>query len=196
LGAGDPDGFLLSKLLVHPVYLFVLSIATGKMETTSVPADFQRNDGQVMTHTFRLALLCLSLAIGVLVTHWRLKPDQKVQSARYANPPASILICGIKDHPCVSYAISYHEATGKYGDGPSEGFTNYEAKTITIATGKDRVENVQALEHEVYHAALWERGYKDNETWALHDWIYFSEGPFSMVLHDNPALVQYILNGY
>lgn len=149
-----------------------------------------------MTHIFRLALVLLSFGIGVLVTHWKLKPEQVPQASHYAFPPTSILICGIKDHPCVSYSVSSHAATEKYGDGPAEGFTDYEAKTITVATGKDRVANVQALEHEVYHAALWERGYKDNETWALHDWIYFSEGPFSMVLHDNPALVQYILHGY
>lgn len=149
-----------------------------------------------MTHIFRLALVLLSFGIGVLVTHWKLKPEQVPQASPYAFPPTSILICGIKDHPCVSYSVSSHAATEKYGDGPAEGFTDYEAKTITVAAGKDRVANVQALEHEVYHAALWERGYKDNETWALHDWIYFSEGPFSMVLHDNPALVQYILHGY
>lgn len=149
-----------------------------------------------MTYIFRLALVLLSFAIGVLVTHWKLKPDPVPQSSRYASPPTSILICGIKDHPCVSYTVSSHEATGKFGDGPAEGVTDYNAKTITIATGKDRIENVRALEHEVYHAALWERGYKDTETWELHDWIYFSEGPFSMVLHDNPVLVQYIVKGY
>jgi len=110
--------------------------------------------------------------------------------------PRSIVICGIRDHPCVSYTVSYHEPTQMFGDGPGEGFTDYDAKTITIASSNDPVKNVQALAHEVYHAALWERGFRDEDKWALHSWIYLSEGAFSMVLHDNPEFMRYIAHGY
>jgi len=145
-----------------------------------------------MSRYFILALLVLSLASGAVVARRRLKP----KAVPYAQPPKSIVICGIKDHPCVTYTVSFHHPTPKYGDGPGEGFTDYEAKTIAIASSADRFRNVQALEHEVYHAALWERGFKDTETWDLHAWIYFSEGPFSLVLHDNPDFVHYIVAAY
>jgi hypothetical protein len=141
---------------------------------------------------FIFALLVLSLASGALVARRRASP----KPSPYAQPPKSIVICGIKDHPCVTYTVSFHPATSKYGDGPGEGFTDYEAKTISIASSRDAFRNVQALEHEVYHAALWERGFKDTETWDLHAWIYFSEGPFSLLLHDNPDFVRYIVSAY
>jgi hypothetical protein len=144
-----------------------------------------------------LALLAFSFAAGAVVTNWKYRAETvPVPPAPYARPPRSIVICGIKDHPCVSYAVSYHPPSEKYGDGPGEGFTDYQAKTISIASSKDRFKDVQALEHEVYHAALSERGFEDTEQWDLHAWIYFSEGPFSMVLHDNPDFVRYLLNGY
>ena len=108
----------------------------------------------------------------------------------YAPPPKSIMICGIRDYPCVTYAVSLHPPTETYGDGPGEGVTEYAAKTIAIASSSDHFKNVQALEHEVYHAALWERDFKEMETWDLHAWICFSEGPFTMVLHDNPEFLR------
>ena len=145
-----------------------------------------------MVRYFIFALLVLSLASGAVVARRRLRP----KPVPYAQPPKSIVICGIKDHPCVTYTVSFHPPTLNYGDGPGEGFTDYEAKTIAIASSTDRFRNVQALEHEVYHAALWERGFKDTETWDLHAWIYFSEGPFSLVLHDNPDFVHYIVAAY
>jgi len=145
-----------------------------------------------MTKYFIFVLLVLSLASGALVASRRLK----AKPVAYAQPPKSIVICGIKDHPCVTYKVSFHPPTEKFGDGPGEGFTDYEAKTIAIASSNDAFKNVQALEHEVYHAALWERGFKDTETWDLHAWIYFSEGPFSLVLHDNPDFVHYIVAAY
>jgi hypothetical protein len=145
-----------------------------------------------MTKYFIFVLLVLSLASGALVASRRLKP----KPASYAEPPKSIVICGIKDHPCVTYKVSFHPPTGKFGDGPGEGYTDYQAKTIAIASSNDSFKNVQALEHEVYHAALSERGFKDTETWDLHAWIYFSEGPFSLLLHDNPDFVRYIVAAY
>ena len=141
---------------------------------------------------FTFALLVFSLLSGAIVATWKPRPSP----VSYSPPPKSIVICGIKDHPCVTYAVSYHEPIGEYGDGSGEGFTDYEAKTIAIASSKDRFKNVRALEHEVYHAALWERGFKENETWDMHAWIYFSEGSFAMVLHDNPDFVSYIVSGY
>ena len=96
----------------------------------------------------------------------------------------------------MNYAVSYHEPTGKFGDKAGEGSTDYETKTISIASSKDSYENVSTLVHEVYHATLWERGFKDQKRWKLHEWIYISEGPISMVLHDNPELMRYIASGY
>jgi hypothetical protein len=149
-----------------------------------------------MPRYFTFGLLAISFATGVLVATW--KPTQRAAlgAAAYTQPPKSILVCGIRDHPCVTYAVRYHQGTEKYGDRPGEGFTDYQAKTIDIASSKDPVNNVQALQHEVYHAALRERGFQDTEKWDIHAWIYFSEGPFSMVLHDNPDLVRYIVHGY
>jgi hypothetical protein len=112
-------------------------------------------------------------------------------------PPQSILICGLRDHPCVTYTISYHEPTTAYGDSQGEGVTNYEQKTISIARSHDRFTNIQALQYEVSHAALWERGFHDDgDRWDLHAWIYFSEGVFPILFHDNPDLVNYMTDGY
>ena len=69
--------------------------------------------------------------------------------------------------------------------------TDYEQKTISIARSKDRFRNIQALQHEVFHAALWERDFRDDsEQWDLHAWIYFTEGVFPLLLHDNPEFVK------
>jgi len=150
-----------------------------------------------MVRDLTLLVLVFSVISGALFSAWKATPEPVPAPRRpYAEPPSSIVICGIKDRPCVTYAVSYHPPTQKFGDGPGEGLTDFQAKTIAIAFGKDRVENVQALVHEVYHAALWERGFKDTEKWDLHAWIFFSEGAFTMLLHDNPGFVRYILNGY
>lgn len=114
----------------------------------------------------------------------------------YAKPPRSILICGIKDHPCVTYSVAYHEATKSFGDSHGEGVTDYQRKTISLAWSNDRFENVSALEHEVFHAVLWERGFRDTDKWDIHAWIYFSESSFPLLFHDNPEFVNYITAGY
>jgi len=123
--------------------------------------------------------------------------EPEVVPKTFAAPPTSVLVCGLKDHPCVTYTISYHEPTTVYGDSQGEGFTDYERKTISIAWSHDRFKNIQALQHEIFHAVLWERGFQDDsDTWDLHAWIYFSEGAFPILFHDNPALVRYMSVGY
>jgi hypothetical protein len=114
----------------------------------------------------------------------------------YAPPPRSILICGIQDRPCVTYSVLYHEPAKTFGDSHGEGVTDYQGKTISLAWSNDRFENVRALEHEVFHAALWERGFRDTDTWDIHAWIYFSESSFPLLFHDNPEFVNYITAGY
>ncbi len=114
----------------------------------------------------------------------------------YAPPPSSVVICGIQDHPCATYTVSFHEPAIGYGDSQGEGVTDYTAKTISVARSNDRFTNVRALQHEVYHAVLWERGFRDADTWDIHAWIYFSEGAFPILFHDNPELVKYLTAGY
>lgn len=142
----------------------------------------------------RAPLVCMCCAVAFLAAPL-LQTRQSV-SRSYAPPPRSISICGIKDRPCATYVVSYHEATQAYGDSPGEGMTDYERKTISIARSEDRFKNVEALEHEVFHAALWERGFQDTEKWDVHDWIYFSEGAFPLLFHDNPEFVTYLTAGY
>jgi hypothetical protein len=135
----------------------------------------------------------VALLGGVLLGSWR--PESHAKT--YAPPPTHIAICGLKDRPCVTYTISYHEPSKTYGDSQGEGVTDYEQKTISIARSRDRFRNVQALQHEVFHAVLWERGFPDDsEKWDLHAWIYFSEGIFPILLHDNPDLARYIAGGF
>lgn len=142
-------------------------------------------------------LLTFSLTSGVVVSQLqRPEDDPRPKPVSIAQPPKSIVICGIADHPCVHYAVSYHEPTGKSGDAEGDGLTDYKAKTISIASSRDSFVNVSTLVHEVYHAMLWERGFTNKKRLKLHDWIYLSEGPISMVLHDNPELMRYIANGY
>jgi hypothetical protein len=137
--------------------------------------------------------IVVALCGGVLLGPWR----SAVSSKTYAPPPPSIIICGLADRPCVTYLIVFHEPTAAYGDSEGEGVTDYERKTISIALSRNRFRNVQALQHEVLHAALWERGFHDDdEKWDLHAWIYFSEGVFPLLLHDNPNLVKYLTEGY
>lgn len=140
-----------------------------------------------------LTLAVLIVTLGG-VTLWQQK--KAAQSTAYPSPPKSIRICGIVDHPCITYAISYHQPTFSYGDQPGEGVTNYDSKTISIASSRDRFQNVAALEHEVYHAVLWERGFRDSDNWDIHAWIYFSDRAFTIVLHDNPEFVKFITSGY
>jgi hypothetical protein len=47
-----------------------------------------------------------------------------------------------------------------------------------------------------YRAAMWEHGHKDTETWDVHACIYFFDGPFSMVLHDNQNSCAIFVNAY
>lgn len=149
-----------------------------------------------MAKYFPLLLLTLSFASGVIVSKLQRPEDPTPRPVSIAKPPKSIVICGIADHPCVHYVVSYHEPTGNFGDRAGDGVTDYDAKTISITSSRDPFVNVSTLVHEVYHATLWERGFTDKKRLALHDWIYFSEGPISMVLHDNPELMRYIANGY
>jgi hypothetical protein len=134
--------------------------------------------------------IAVALLGGVLLGSWRLTSSAKAQ----APPPVSILICGLKDRPCVRYLISFHEPTAAYGDSQGEGVTDYQQKTISIARSRDRYRNIRALQHEVFHAALWERDFHDDsEKWDLHAWIYFTEGVFPLLLHDNPDFVNYVM---
>lgn len=146
----------------------------------------------MMSKPLIFALSAISFVSGALTTTLGRYSAREEPSA----PPNSILICGISDHPCVTYTVSYHKATDGWGDRGGEGVTDYEKKTISIASSHDRFENVEALEHEVYHAVLHEHTISDKETWDIHTWMYLSEGPFTMVLHDNPEFVHYLLSGY
>src|SRR6516225_11704510 len=60
---------------------------------------------------------------GVLLCERRgvCKLDRQAGDRMYAPPPKSIMICGIRDYPCVTYAVSLHPPTETYGDGPGEG---------------------------------------------------------------------------
>ena len=142
-----------------------------------------------------LVLLTLSFMSGTFLSKLK-RPDATPKAVSIAQPPKSILVCGLADHPCIRYAVSYHEPTGKLGDQPGDGVTDYDAKTISVASSRDSFVNVSTLVHEVYHATLWERGFTDKKPLKMHEWIYFSEGAISMVLHDNPELTRYIANGY
>ena len=142
----------------------------------------------------RILFICIAF-VAFLLSVFFVYPGRS-RSASYARPPQSIVICGIQDHPCVTYAVSYHPATHAYGDSAGEAVTDYERKTISIAWKNDRFKNVEALEHEVFHAALWERGFRDTDKWAIHDWIYFSEGTFPLLFRDNPEFVEYLTSEY
>jgi hypothetical protein len=142
---------------------------------------------------FYFVSIAVALLGGVLLGSWR--PASLAKT--YASPPTSIRICGLKDRPCVTYEISFHGPTTAYGDSQGEGVTDYERKTISIAGSQDRFRNIQALQHEVFHAALWERNFHDDsEQWDLHAWIYFSEGVVPLLLHDNPSFVKYVMEEY
>jgi hypothetical protein len=143
-----------------------------------------------------LLLLTLSFISVAFVSKLKNPEDPAPKAILITQPPTSIVVCGIADHPCVRYAVSYHQPTGKFGDRAGDGVTDYEAKTISIASSRDSFVNVSTLVHEVYHATLWERGFTDKKPLKMHEWIYFSEGAIAMVLHDNPDLTRYIATGY
>jgi hypothetical protein len=145
-----------------------------------------------MNRYITLLIVVLSFFCGSALTTFRPRSAE----AAFAEPSKSLLICGISDHPCVTYTVSYHEPSSDYGDQSGEGVTDYEKKTISIASSNDRFENVRALEHEVCHAVLHEHGVSNREVLDVHSWIYLSEGPFAMVLHDNPTFVRYLMTGY
>jgi hypothetical protein len=97
----------------------------------------------------------------------------------------------------VTYTVTFHEPTSAFGDSQGEGVTDYDRKLISIARSDDRFKNVQALQHEILHAALWERGFlDDSEKLDLHAWIFFSEGALPLIFHDNPKFVKYVMEGY
>src|SRR5690349_18205970 len=125
-----------------------------------------------------------------------LMQTRQSRSSSYAPPPRSIVICGAQDYACVTYVISYHPATHAFRDYQGEGVIDFERKTISIVWRNDRFKNVETLGHHVFQAALWERGIRDNDKLAVHDWIYFSEGTFALLFHDNPEFAKYLTAGY
>jgi hypothetical protein len=122
-------------------------------------------------------------------------PRNRKTHLYYAAPPRWIVLCGIQDRPCVTYLVVYHLRTQAHGDSQSDG-VDYERKTISLAWCNDRFKNVEALEHEVIHAALWERGFPDTDSWAIRDWIYFSDETLPLLFHDNPQFAEYLTGGY
>ena len=141
----------------------------------------------------RILLACIFSAV-LLVSGLFLTPRRPATSSS-VQPPGSIVICGIQGHPCVT-CVAYHPPTHTYGDSQGEGVTDYKRKTISIALSNDRFKNVKALEHEVFHAVLWERGFRDHDKWEIHDWRYFSEEALPLLFHDNPEFVEYLTTGY
>ena len=73
---------------------------------------------------------------------------------------------------------------------------DYERKTIAIVWGNDRFKNVEAVEREVFQAALWERGIRDTDKRDVHDWLHVSDSIIASLFHDNPEFVNYITGGY
>ncbi|HKW32325.1 MAG TPA: hypothetical protein VJN92_04945 [Candidatus Acidoferrum sp.] len=74
--------------------------------------------------------------------------------------------------------------------------TDYGRKTISIAWSTDRFKNVETLEREVLHAALWERGIRDTDKRDVHDWLDVSDRIIASLFHDNPEFVNYVTAGY
>ena len=142
----------------------------------------------------RALLFCISLKGAVLAA--LLIHPRRSKGFSYAPPPRSIVICGAHDYGCVTYVISCRPATHAFRDFQGEGVIDYERKTISILWRTNRLKNVEALEHEVFQAALWERGFRDTDKWTIRDWIYFSEGTFALLFHDNPEFANYLTAGY
>ena len=120
----------------------------------------------------------------------------RLKGSSYAPPPRSVLICGAHDYACSTYVISYHPATHAHRDLQGEGVTDYERKTISIVWNPDRFKNVEALEREVFHADLWERGIRDTDKRDVHDWLDVSDRIIASLFHDNPEFVNYVTTGY
>jgi hypothetical protein len=142
----------------------------------------------------RILLVSTSLTSAFLAALF-MQPRQ-ARSASYALPPRSIVICGVQDYACVTYLITYQPATHARRHSQGEGVIDYERKTISIVWSNDRFQNVEALERQVFHAALWERGIRDTDKWEVDEWIYFSEGVFAFLFRDNPEFVRYLTAGY
>jgi len=142
----------------------------------------------------RILLASISLS-GTFLAALFMQPLQS-RSSSYAPPPRSIVICGAQDYACVTYLISYRPARHAYGDSQREGVIDYERKTISIVWSEDRFKNVEAIEREVFQAALWERGIRDTDKREIDDWVYLSEGTFASLFHDNPGFVRYLTAGY
>src|SRR5215472_196511 len=142
----------------------------------------------------RILLVSTSLTSAFLAALF-MQPRQ-ARSASYSLPPRSIVICGVQDYACVTYLITYQPATHAHRHSQGEGVIDYERKTISIVWSNDRFKNVEALERQVFHAALWERGIRDTDKWEVHDWLYFSDGIITSLFHDNPEFASYITAGY
>ena len=142
----------------------------------------------------RILLACVSLS-GAFLAALIMQPQQS-RSSSYAPPPRSIVICGAQDYACVTYVISYHRARHASGDSHGKGVIDFERKTISIVWSEDRFKDVKALERAVFHAALWERGIRDTDQREIDDWVYFSDGVFASLFHDNPEFVRYLTAGY
>ena len=142
----------------------------------------------------RILLACISLT-GVFLAALFIQPRQSRGSSD-APPPRSVVICGAQDYACVTYVISYHPARHGYRESQRDGVTDYERKTISIVWSEDRVKNVQAIEREVFHAALWEQGIRDTDKREIDDWVHSSEGMFASLFHNNPEFVRYLAAGY
>ena len=143
------------------------------------------------------AILVGILVLVLLLSALLLYPHpRRSTNLSYAAPPRWIKLCGIQDRPCVTYIVVYLSRTQAHGDSPGEGAADYKRKTISITWSNDRFKNVEALEHQVIHAALWERGFRDTDSWAVRDWIYFSDETLPLLLHDNPQFAEYLTAGY
>ena len=96
----------------------------------------------------------------------------------------------------MTYIVAYHLPTYEHRDSRSRGVTDYGRKTIFLTWSNDRFKNVEALEHEVVQAALWERGIRDSDKWSIRDWVGFSDEILPLLFHDNPEFAEYLAAGY
>lgn len=116
---------------------------------------------------------------------------------KHALAPASIKVCdAVRDHECTVYIITFVSPDKRHHAG--EGYTDYDAHTITITRSRFAFENIVALNHEVMHAALWGNGYSREIEWqeTNHDLIYKLEDIMVRVYHDNPEFLRYVQKGY
>lgn len=144
----------------------------------------------------RAILTCIVIPTVLLSALLLYPHPRRSTSSSYAAPPRWIVLCGIQDRPCVTYLVAYRRPAHAHGDSQAEGVTDYERKTISLPWTNDRFKNVAALEHQVIRAALWERGFRDTDTWAIRDWMYFSDETLPLLFHDNPEFAEYLKAGY